>query len=71
LNSAYHHRTHLKLVDITGMNCVNSSRVILVSTHIRQLKLTKYEHKHQVTEETYILICKYFAIHICLCDFKL
>jgi len=33
LNSIYHHRTHLHLVDITVMNCVNSNRESLWSQH--------------------------------------
>jgi len=33
LNSAYQHRTHLNLVDITVMHCVNSNRESFWSQH--------------------------------------
>ena len=61
MNSAYHHRTHLNLVDITVMNCVNSKRVILVSTQTTELNkvwtqlsnfVYRLRRKLFVTEET-------------------
>jgi len=71
LNSAYQHRTHLNLVDITVMHCVNSNRESFWSQHTSATtEIGKVWTQPSSYRGNWYFKCRCFARHIFPCYFK-